>query len=138
RIVEVRDRYRVQVGAPWLPVILVGDEVALLPGCETLVHKRPCADRLVSLLPAGRWDVHDPPEGGNLLGEAAEGDLHGDLNRVVVDLLQPVSIDGREDRPSSQRRLWVELLLEKVDHVIGAERLAVMEGDALPQPDNPL
>ena len=66
-------------------------------------------------------------------------DLQRELDLVVVDLRDPARVEHGGERGARRRRgLLVEDLVERVDDVVGGERLAVVERDALAQLDHPV
>ena len=73
-----------------------------------------------------------------LLGDRRVGHGQRDAHRQVVHLLQVLGIDRREAGGAEQPGLRVEDAVDRVDDVVGRERLAVVELDPLAQADRPL
>ena len=57
------------------------------------------------------------------------------LDGAVVDLGQPVGVEQLDER-GDEAELGIEAALERVDHVVGGDGLAVVELDALLEPDH--
>ena len=137
-VLEVQDGNRVQVREPWLPIVLVADEDALLARREALVHERACAVGLVLLRPPVGCDVQEVPKRRQLLGEAPERARHGHFDGQFVELLQSLQVHGRKDERPPERGLRVEDRLERVDHVVRAKGFPVVEGDPRLAADDPV
>ncbi len=131
---EVDDLHLVEIGLPGVPVVGVLRVHALGAGGEALQHERPGA-HLLGVLTC----VVHRHDGRRVLGQAVEerdGLLHElHLDRAVVDLGEAGRVEQRRQR-RRQGEVGVEPALERVDHVIGGDRLAVVELDALLQPDD--
>ena len=82
---------------------------------------------------------HDQAELGPLLHRKIDDGLRQlKLDRVVVDGLDAFRIhDGRQLRLRTRRRRGIEQALERIDHVLGAEILAIVKLDALAQMKSP-
>ena len=134
---EVDDLHLVEVRQALAPVVGVLHVDALGSRREALQHVRPGAD-LVGRV-AGEPLVPDRDDRGGVLGEAVEERhrrlLELDLDRPVVDLGQAAGVEQLDER-RRQPELGVEQALERVDDVVGGDRLAVVELDALLEPDD--
>src|SRR5205085_359151 len=102
-------------------------ENRLPPWRERLELERSSPDWLRGI-EIGRDD--EPPPNREEIWEQRERRLHMDSHRPSVNLLDPFRVEAGENR--GRRPLAVEGAVVREDHVLGAERLAVMELDALP------
>src|SRR5262249_4264089 len=107
---------------------------AALARGEALVDEWPRANRLCRV-ESGRRDVQVVPERGELLGKAGERLGHLHLDGELVE--RPCVLEV--DRPEAELPGEVVVVdpLEREDDVVSGEVLAVMEGDAGTEPDDP-
>ena len=134
-VVDVRDLERVDVGLALHPVVRVLREHALPAGRERLRHERARADRLLVVL--GRLALGDDPRVvvGEVAREIRIGGLERDAHRQLVDGLQLAQLDAGDEGQRGAR--LARHLLDRPDHVLGAEGLAVVERDAGAELDLP-
>ena len=121
-------------GRPFLPVVRVLHEHALLSGREALVLPRSRADGILRVV-VGRDDVVEVlPE---VVDEARVRELQRDPHRRRVHLLHALGVDVADRGGSGTGRLRVDDAVDREDDVVGRDRLAVGELDTRTQPDVP-
>ena len=112
----------------------VAGEDALLAGREGLEHERPRADGVLRVEADGE-DAQVVVVADDRGHEGRERDVTGDLDRQGVERLHVLHVAGRERRRAAEVPGYDPLVA--VDHVLGRERLAVVELDALSELDRP-
>ncbi len=131
---EVDDDQLVGVRLAVLPVVRVLQEAALLARREALVLVRTGADRVGRVV----VDGHDPVEVlAEVVREARVGELQRHADGAVVQLLQTAAVDVADRGGADLRVLRVGDPLHREDHVVGRDRLAVVEREAFLQADVP-
>src|SRR5262249_46638362 len=137
RVAEVGDRHRIEVRLAAAPVVRVALVDALLAARERLELVGTGADlrSRERLIPGWYHGERIAAEG---LRDRRVGRLQRQPHRVLVQLLHARDVHrGRGGVPGEAELLGPDAL-ERVDDVVGRQRLAVLELDALAQPDRVL
>ena len=132
-IVEIQRLHLVDVRT-CTPVVGERREDAVVAGNELTIGEGARAHRLLRVVVDrlhGRARICEPIE------EIAVRLLQSELHRKLVERLDPVRIDVPELNGDVVGELRIENLAERPDHVVGAKRFAVVEGDAGPEVNGP-
>ena len=131
---EVDDDQLVGVRLAVLPVVRVLQEAALLARGEAVVLVRAGADGVGRVVVGGDDAVEVLAE---VVRERRVGELERHADGPVVQLLHAVALDVADRGGADLRVLRIGDPLEREDDVVGGDRLAVVEGQALLQADVP-
>ncbi len=117
-----------------LPVVRAAHEDALHPGREALVLERSGPDGVLGVV-AHRDDVEVVAVAGEGLDQAGVGGLERQGDGEGVELPHPRQVEVRQHRRPRQVALHDPVDAEH--HVVGGERLTVVEADPLLDPHRP-
>ncbi len=138
RIVEVDHPDGVEVRLPAAPVVRVAVVLALATGGEARGEERARADPLQ--LVGARVAVGDDAVVvlAELLADRGVRRLERHAHGQLVHLLELRDVDGGQACAPEELVLRIGDAAQRVDDVVGAQRLAIVELDAALEPDRPL
>ncbi len=131
-----QDLELVKIGQVVLPIVVIAGVHRRLARPERLEYERPCADRGRKVHRAVLHDVDGVT--GQRARQVGDGLAEREFDGQVVDAAGVGEVHEGEVNRAVQRQLRIKDAPYAVQHIVGDQRLAVMPGDPVAQPDAPL